>query len=74
MTRYALKGDISGELLSVDGQVLVHDNPHEMAFLILGATPVELGRSFPEDLTMPLSAHPDLASVRWPLRKEDFRR
>jgi hypothetical protein len=74
VTRYALRGDVTGELLSFGGLVLVHDNPAEMAFLVCGATPIELGRSFPADHTMPLRSHPDLANVRWPLRKADFKR
>jgi hypothetical protein len=72
--RYGLKGEVSRELWTYEGRVLVHDNPHEMEFLVSGAAPVELGRSFPEELTMPLSQHPELAAIQWPLRKEDFRR
>lgn len=72
--RYALKGDRSGELLSVGGRVLVHDNAAEMEFLVAGARAVELGGSFPAELTMPLRDHPELAAVSWPLNRTDFRR
>ena len=72
--RYALRGDASRELLSLDGQVLVHDNPHEMEWLVVGATAVELGPAWPEADTLPLRDHPQLSAVSWPLNRSDFRR
>lgn len=67
-----MKGPRSGELLSLNGRVLVHDNPHELEFLFLGIQTVPIGRNF--DLpTMPVKDHPGLADVSWPLRKEQFR-
>ena len=72
--RYALAGERSGELLSFGGQVLVHGDRAELDFLVpIGARVVTLPAGIPEEQTMPLSAHPELAGLRWPLRKDDFR-
>ncbi len=71
--RYALAGDISGDLLSYGGRVLVHNDPHELGFLITGARVVTLPRDIPDDQTLPISAHPEMAGVRFPLVKGDFR-
>ena len=38
MTRYALQGTVSRDLLTWNGKVLVHDNPGEMAFLFAGTS------------------------------------
>lgn len=69
---YALVGQSSGELLTYRGDVLVHDSAAELEFLVPGPRVVEvtaeLGRSF-----MRVRDHPGFASVRWPLRREDFR-
>ena len=71
--RYGLYGDVSHDFLTLDGRVLVHDNAAELAFLVIGATPRELPSSFPADQTLPIRLHPDLAAVRWPLDRRDFR-
>ena len=73
MTRYGLRGDITRELLTYDGRVLVHDNRHELEYLIAGATPVALPGGFADQEVMPISEHPELSTVRWPLNREDFR-
>jgi hypothetical protein len=72
MSRYALQGETSKELLTYGGRVLVHDNPTELEFLIAGARVVAVPRDIPPDQTMPVRYHPSLVSVRWPLRREDF--
>jgi len=73
--RYAMVGAVSGEPLSYGGLILVHDNPAEMEWLLSGTRnrAVELGDQIPDYDTMPLSQHPDLAKISWPLRREDFR-
>ena len=71
--RYALRGDVSRELLSYGGRVLVHHDPAELAYLITGATPVVLPAGFADAEVMPISAHPELCTVRFPLNREDFR-
>lgn len=73
MTRYGLQGEVSKELATYGGRILVHDNPHELSFLITGAKVVQIPKHIPEEQTIPLSAHPNFAHMRWPIRKEDFR-
>ena len=72
MSRYALIGARSGELLTYRGRVLVHDSRAEMEYLfprtrVIQVTDGELGQP-----TMPISEHPGMAKVRWPLEREDF--
>ena len=72
MSRYAMVGRRSGELLSYGGKVLVHDNRDELQFLfprarIVRVTDGELGQP-----TMSIKQHPSMVSVSWPLRREDF--
>lgn len=73
MTRYGLYGSRSRDFLTYGGRILVHDNRDELAFLITGAAVRELPRDIPDEQTLPMSAHPELAAVRWPLRRGDFR-
>lgn len=70
MTQYALKGAVSGELLTYGGRILVHGDRGELEYLFPGEKVVPYSGGIP---TLPLRDHPDMASVRWPLRKEDFR-
>ena len=71
--RYGLQGPVSRELLTCGGRVLVHDNPHELAFLVPGVRVVSVPRDIPPEQTMPISAHPGLAGVRFPLDRRDFK-
>ncbi|WP_297699641.1 hypothetical protein [Mycobacterium sp.] len=73
MSRYALVGAVSGELLSHGGRVLSHDSQAELEFLFPGARVVELPRHIEPGQTLPVAQHPGMASVRWPLRKDEFR-
>jgi hypothetical protein len=73
MTRYGLQGHVSGELLSYRGKVLVHDNADELRFLVSKATVIVMPSDIPPEQTLPIWAHPELASVRFPLRREDFK-
>ena len=69
---WALVGARSGEVLSYGGRALVHPDRGELEFLFPAVRVVPC----PADLlatAMPLATHPDLAAVRWPLRREDFR-
>jgi hypothetical protein len=71
--RYALKGSVSGELLTFGGLVLVHGDRAEMEYLFAGTQVVEIGPQIPECDTMLLAQHPDIAGkIRFPLRREDF--
>lgn len=72
---WGLYGDASRDFLSYGGRPLYHDNPAELEFLLRG--PSLRLREMPADLVaigLPLRQHPDLADVRFPLRREDFPR
>jgi len=68
---YALRGSRSGELLTFGGKVIVHDNAAELAFLVKDAWVVRT--EIDPDDAIPIWAHPDLASVSFPLNRSDFR-
>lgn len=70
---FALQGANSGELLSYGGKVLVHDNARELEYLVPRGAKVVRCPRMEEDQVLSIRLHPDLATVRWPLRKEDFR-
>jgi hypothetical protein len=74
VSRYALRGAVSRDLLTFGGRVLIHDNRPEMEFLFTGdASVVECPRDIPPEQTLAIRHHPDLAAVQWPLTKEQFR-
>lgn len=74
MSRYALQGTTSRDLLTWNGRVLVHDNPAEMEFLFKGDVRViPCPRDIPPEQTLEIRFHPQLASVTWPLDRKDFR-
>lgn len=79
MGHYAIKGKVSGELLSYRGAVLWHDNEREIRWLFMKSFElqlleiVELPARLPGRPVMRLKDHPDLASVTWPLNPADFR-
>lgn len=74
MSRYALQGALSRDLLTWNGRILVHDNAAEMEFLFTGDVRViDCPRDIPPDQTLQIRFHPQLASVTWPLTKEQFR-
>lgn len=74
MSRYALQGATSRDLLTFGGKVLVHDNAAELEFLMAGDVRViECPRDLPPEQTLPIRYHPQLAAVTWPLTKEQFR-
>jgi hypothetical protein len=71
----------TGEPLSFRGRVLLHDGPPaEVGFLLptvrtvavpgTSAARIAAHYGFP---VMLLRRHPDMASVRWPLDRRDFR-
>lgn len=79
-TWYGVRGATSGELLTLRGAILIHDNPHEIEFLLTGTGgPVGLPGKTPKEVatrlqrkTMLLKDHPDLSHVRWPIDRTDF--
>jgi hypothetical protein len=72
MTRYGLKGNHSGDLLTYGGRVLVHGDKNELQFLFPGTQVVRVSDGLPEELILPIAAHPELAAVRFPLNRRDF--
>lgn len=73
MSRYALQGTISRDLLTWNGRILVHDNRAEMEFLVTGDVHViDCPRDIPPEQTLELRFHPQYAHHRFPLRREDY--
>ena len=67
---FALK-TVAGDVFTRGGRVLVHGNREELEFLFPGRTAIDVtGTSLP---TTQWRDHPEMAGVRWPLRREDFR-
>ncbi|OKI16628.1 hypothetical protein [Streptomyces sp. CB03911] len=73
MSRWALQGETSRDLLTWNGLVLVHDNRGELEFLIAGARVIPCPRSIPPEQTLALPFHPQFAHHRFPIRREDYR-
>jgi hypothetical protein len=74
VTRYALQGAVSRDLLTWNGRVLVHGDRAEMQFLFAGDVHViPCPRDIPPEQTLEIRYHPQLAAVTWPLTKEQFR-
>lgn len=73
MTRWALQGETSRDLLTWNGLVLVHDNRAELEFLITGARVIPCPRDITPEQTLQIRFHPQFAAHRWPLRRKDFR-
>lgn len=74
MSRYALQGTNSRDLLTWNGKVIVHNNRGEMEFLITGARVITCPRDIPPEETLELRFHPQFAHHRFPLRREDYPR
>jgi hypothetical protein len=74
MSRYALQGALSRDLLTWNGKVLVHGDKAEMEFLVTGDVRViPCPRNIPPEQTLEIRFHPNFASVTWPLDRKDFR-
>ncbi len=70
----------TGEPYSLGGALLVHDDRAELEFLIPDRRTQSVSGRCPEEVAarlgrpvMRLRDHPDMADVRWPLNREDFR-
>lgn len=73
MSRYALYGDYSKDLLTFQGLVIVHDNKSEMEWLlpnskVVRITDGDLGRP-----VMKLKDHPGVSHISFPLKRSEFR-
>ena len=72
---YALEGGKSKSLLSWRGLVIVHESREELEWIIKGDVRIVRCPDYVQlHERVQLRDHPDFASYRWPLRKEDFRR
>lgn len=71
MSTFAIVGDVSGDLLTLGGRVIVHPDRSEMEFLFPLARIVRLsdGDNGP---ILQLKDHPSMAPVQWPLNPKDF--
>jgi hypothetical protein len=70
-----MQGDVSKELISYQGRILVHTDPAEMEFIFsTGVKVVKCPDEITPDMRMDIKTHPDLSSYRWPLRRGDFNR
>lgn len=72
MALFALVGKHTTELLTYGGRIITHEDRAEMAYLFPNSRVVEVKPG--EDLVMRLVDHPDMAPVRFPLNRKDFRR
>lgn len=68
---YGIVGRNTKTLLTYQGKVILHDNRGEMEFLFPAEKIIPV--SHWDEEFLPLKDHPDMAPVRWPLRKKDFR-
>lgn len=70
VSQYAVL-DYSGQAFTLGGAILVHDNRAELEFLFPGRKTADVTESvLPK---RPWKDHPGMASVRFPLQREDFR-
>lgn len=72
MKRYGLWGDRTRDFLTYGGQILIHENPAELAFLVPSAQVREVPPSIPAEQTLPVRFHPAMDAVQWPLQRRDF--
>lgn len=70
---YALWGEHAQSWLTHQGRVIAHTSREELEFLVPGPAVRPLN-GIPADEVLMIRDHPNMASVRWPLNREDFRR
>jgi hypothetical protein len=61
---FAMRGDVSGDLLTYRGQVIVHDNREQLEFLCPRAKVIHVG-SIPDGSYIPIRWHPQFENVQW---------
>lgn len=72
MSRYGLVGPRSGELLTYGGAVIYHGDRGEMEWLFPNSRVVRISDGDLGGPMIRLADHPDMTSVQFPLRREDF--
>lgn len=75
--RYALYGPVTGDILTYQARPLVHHDRAELEYLfpaarVVAVTDADLAARSPLP-PMPITDHPGMAPVRWPLDPKDFR-
>lgn len=77
MIMFALRGEHTRDLLTLDGRPIVHDSREEMEWLLPGSHVVRVtGRDLRTRSPLPplpLRQHPDLSHLTWPLDRAQFR-
>lgn len=68
---YGIVGRSTRALLTYQGRAILHDSREEMEFLFPAEKIIPVP-GWNEDYIL-LKDHPDMAPVRWPLQKNDFR-
>lgn len=72
MNLFGLWGQHTSTWLTYDGRVIAHTDRAELEFLCPG-TPVKLLNGIDRSEVLMIRDHPDMAPVRWPLDRRDFR-
>jgi len=70
--RYGLVGASSGQLLTYQGQAILHDNRREMEFLFPNTRVVRVTRGELGQPWMWLKHHPAMERTSFPLQREEF--
>lgn len=73
MSRYAILGDYSKDLLTYQGRVIVHGNREEMEFLLPNSKIVRITDGDLGQPVMKLKDHPGLSHISFPLKRSEFR-
>lgn len=69
---YGLWGQHSSSWLTHRGRVIAHGSREELEFLVPGPE-VKPINGIPAGEVLMIRDHPNMASVRWPLDRRDFR-
>ena len=72
MSKFAMVGARSGELLTFRGKALIHNSRPEMEFLFPNSRVIRVTDGDLKQPWMWLRDHPGMTPVQWPLRREDF--
>lgn len=70
---FGLWGQHSSSWITLGGRVIAHTSREELEFLCPGPEVKPINGIGADEVLM-LRDHPNMASVRWPLNREDFRR
>lgn len=72
MNLFGMWGGSSQSWITYQGRVIAHTDRAELEFLCPGPSVRPLN-GIPADEVLMLRDHPNMAAVRWPLRREEFR-